>query len=144
MFAMTTHTEVDVFETTIQKTNSLLKDIDADLGWGDRRKQAYAGLRAVLHALRDRLPVTEAVNFAAQLPMLVRGFYFEGWKPESVPKKMHREEFLDAISQQFTFEVKGGMAELVRGVMHALAQHIDPRALDDIKKELPKDIAVLF
>ncbi|MCU1305505.1 MAG: hypothetical protein JWN45_200 [Acidobacteriaceae bacterium] len=137
-------TQVEVFETTIQKTNSLLKDIDAEMGWGDRRKQAYAGLRAVLHALRDRLPVTEAANFAAQLPMLVRGFYFEGWKPESVPKKMHREEFLEAISQQFPFAVKGGIKALVNGMMRALAKHIDPRALDDIREELPNDIADLF
>jgi uncharacterized protein (DUF2267 family) len=51
---------------------------------------------------------------------------------------------LEAISQQFTFAVKGGMEELVRGVTRALAKHIDPRALDDIKEELPKDIAALF
>jgi len=137
-------TQVEVFETTIQKTNSLLKDIDEEMGWGDRRKQAYAGLRAVLHALRDRLPVTEAANLSAQLPMLVRGFYFEGWKPESVPKKMHREEFLGAVSREFSFAVEGGMEALVGGVMHALARHIDPRALDDVKEELPKDIAALF
>jgi uncharacterized protein (DUF2267 family) len=137
-------TQVEVFETTIQKTNSLLKDIDEEFGWGDRRKQAYAGLRAVLHALRDRLPVTEAANFSAQLPMLVRGFYFEGWKPESVPKKMHKDEFLEAINQQFPFEVKGGMEALTRGVTRALAKHIDANVLDDIKEELPKDIANLF
>jgi uncharacterized protein (DUF2267 family) len=135
---------VEVFDTTIQKTMSLLKDIDDEFGWGDRRKQAYSALRAVLHALRDRLPVSEAANFAAQLPMLVRGFYFEGWKPESVPKKMHREEFLQAVREQFQFEIKGGTEEVVNGVANALARHIDPNAIEDIKEELPQDIAVLF
>jgi uncharacterized protein (DUF2267 family) len=31
----------------------------------------------VLHALRDRLTVEEASDLAAQLPMLIRGLYYE-------------------------------------------------------------------
>jgi uncharacterized protein (DUF2267 family) len=51
---------------------------------------------------------------------------------------------LEVISQQFPFALKGGMEALVKGVMRALAKHIDPRALDDIREELPNDIADLF
>jgi hypothetical protein len=45
---------VDVFETTVQKTNIRLKDIMRELGWEDWHK-AYAGLRTTLHTLRDCL-----------------------------------------------------------------------------------------
>jgi uncharacterized protein (DUF2267 family) len=93
-------TGVDVFDTTLQKTIALLKDICNEFGWPEeRRQQAYSALRSVLHAIRDRLPVIEAANFAAQLPMLVRGFYYEGWKPESVPIKMHRQEFFAEVQK---------------------------------------------
>jgi uncharacterized protein (DUF2267 family) len=60
--------------------------------------QAYSALRAVLHALRDRLTTDEAVHLSAQLPMIVRGLYFEGWKPSKTPvKQRHADDFFAAV-----------------------------------------------
>jgi len=97
-----TETGVQAFDNTLQKTNVWLKELAAELEWPDRdRPQAYMALRTVLHALRDRLGVAEAVQLGAQLPMLVRGFYYEGWRPAGKPNKEHREEFLRHVADQF-------------------------------------------
>jgi uncharacterized protein (DUF2267 family) len=58
----------------------------------------------VLHALRDRLTVNEAAQFGAQLPMLVRGIYYEGWDPTRLPVKMNREEFLQRVPAGVPYE----------------------------------------
>src|SRR5919106_6787617 len=93
----------DVFDKTIHKTNTLLKNIETELGWANQRNMSYAVLRAVLHALRDRLTVQEAADLAAQLPLLVKGIFYNGWNPSSVPKKIHKDEFLEEIRKNFTF-----------------------------------------
>ncbi|MFF4089057.1 DUF2267 domain-containing protein [Streptomyces nigra] len=81
------------FDTMVDKANRLLKDIEEAFGWPkERRKQSYAALRAVLHPLRDRLPVETAVQFGAQMPTLIRGIYYDGWKPADSPVKMSNEE----------------------------------------------------
>lgn len=68
-----------VFDSTVQKTNVVLRAIEEAYGWpADRRIQSYTALRAVLHALRDRLPVEESADVAARLPMLLRGLYYDG------------------------------------------------------------------
>jgi len=70
------------FDTMVGKANRHLKDVECGLRWPkERRKQSYAALRAVLYPLRDRLPVETAVQFGAQLPTIVRGVYYDGWKP---------------------------------------------------------------
>jgi uncharacterized protein (DUF2267 family) len=66
-------TGLEVFDKTVQTTNGWLKEIEEFTG-PDRRR-AYRVLAAVLHVLRDRLTVDEAVQLGAQLPILVRGFY---------------------------------------------------------------------
>ena len=133
------------FDTTVQKTNQVLKDIEQAYGWPkERRQQSYDALRAVLHALRDRLRVEEAADLAAPLPMLIRGLYYEGWKPARVPVKMHREEFLERIRREFDFEVEGGTELLVNRVSCALRRYVPAGEWDDILSSLPRDLAALL
>ncbi len=74
-------TKLDVLDTTVQKTHEWLRDIKDELGF-DNDHAAYAALRATLHGLRDLLVTDQVARFGAQLPMLVRGIYYEGWNPE--------------------------------------------------------------
>ncbi|KAL6071257.1 hypothetical protein QOT17_005840 [Balamuthia mandrillaris] len=114
-FANTTE---HLFHANLQKVDSWLKDIynefeselvgsrDSHLGrltpqeLQQRREGmdlhlAYSMFRGVMAATRDRLPVPEAVHLAAQLPLVLRGAYYEGWQPARVPLKVKsREEFL--------------------------------------------------
>jgi len=134
-------TAIDVFDKTIQKTNGWLQEIMTELNWDDRRK-AYLALRATLQTLRDRLTLEEAVQFGAQLPMLVRGFYYEGWNPSKPLEKMHKEKFLSRIKNQFNEEIDA--ERVVRAVFHVIAHRIAEGEMEDIKSVLPKDLEELW
>lgn len=138
-----TQDHLPVFETTLQKTNELLNMIADRFGWLDKH-HAYNALRGVLHALRDRLPVENAVALGAQLPMLVRGVYYEGWKPSIVPLKMKRDDFLVEVEQLLSPTTEQKTEDIVNGVTHILAVHIDPGELKKVVKILPKDIASML
>jgi uncharacterized protein (DUF2267 family) len=86
-------TGVDSLDRGVDKANAWLADIDAGFGTGDRQL-AYRVLRAWLHCLRDRLTVEVAAHFAAQLPELLRGVFFDRWKPSRVPQKYDRAEYI--------------------------------------------------
>ena len=134
------------FDTTVQKTNEVLKEIEGHYGWPkERREQSYEALRAVLHALRDRLTVQEAADLSAQLPMLIRGLFFEGWVPSRVPLKMDRDDFLARIRHDFKFQVQDNdMERLTRVVLTALRHFISDGELKDIRSALPGDISALI
>src|SRR5689334_20095781 len=92
-------THVSALNHTIEQTNSWLQKL-ADLQFSDRQ-EAYAGLRSVLHALRDRLTPEQAVHLGAQLPTVVRGIYYEGWKPSQTPTPGHHLlEFLERVASE--------------------------------------------
>jgi uncharacterized protein (DUF2267 family) len=133
------------FSTTVDKTNHVLKQIEAAYGWPkERRNQSYDALRGVLHALRDRLSVDETAQLAAQLPMLIRGIYYESWDPSRVPEKMGPEEFLARVRREFPFEVEGGIEALVQTVLDSLRQHITDGEWQDIKSSMPKHLATVL
>jgi uncharacterized protein (DUF2267 family) len=135
-------TDTDVFATTVDKTNRILKEIEGAYGWPrERRQQSYHALKSVLHALRDRLTIEESSDLAAQLPTLVRGLYYEGWDPNRVPLKMNREEFLGRIRQDFPYAIEGGIELLVRRTLEALRQYVTDGEWEDIRSVLPKDMA---
>ena len=87
-----TVTQPEVIERNVEKTNVWLKDLAAELGTDDRR-YAYRVLRAFFHVLRDRLTVDESAQLAAQLPELLRGVYYEGWRPSHTPPACRRVQY---------------------------------------------------
>lgn len=101
-------------------------------------------LRAVLHQLRDRLTMQEALDLGAQLPLIVRGIYFEGWRPSHTPEKVRtREKFLDGvIFKLLPHQIPPESA--VRDVFALLARHCDPGEIGDVIEQLPKDIKTLW
>ena len=79
-------TGITALDHSVQETNTWLKGLEEELQV-DNRQQAYNALRAVLHTLRDRLPPEVAIKLGAQLPILVRGIYYEGWHAAATPTR---------------------------------------------------------
>ncbi|WP_328654550.1 DUF2267 domain-containing protein [Micromonospora sp. NBC_00330] len=136
---------ISAFESSLDKTNLILKDIENAYGWPkDRRNQSYAALRTVLHLLRDRLPVDESVEFAQQLPVLVRGIYFDGWVPSDVPIKLNRDDFLYEVRQGFPYDAEGGPERVTQVVLDTLRRHVTQGEWQDVKDTMPKDLAMMM
>lgn len=137
-------TGIDTLDSSLQETNLIINGLAEELGWTDRKKQAYSLMRTVLHAFRDRLSVDEAANFGAQLPLVVRGVYYDGWKPESAPQKMNRQELIDRVDQQFQYDTELPTEDLIEAAMRHVALRLDPLMMDNLAKNLPEDVATLL
>jgi len=137
-------TGLDVFDKTVQKTNEILKDIEEQLNWQGHRNQSYHVLRVILHALRDRLTVAIAVKFADQLPILLRGVFYESWRPESTPLKLHRTEFVHNIREKIIFSFKPSIEELIKIVLESICKHMPASEISKLKGNLPEDLQALI
>ena len=137
-------TGLDAFDRTIHRTNSWLKDLMEELGWQDRHK-AYSAMKATLHALRDRLTVEEVAQLGAQLPMLIRGFYYEGWDPSRKPLKIRdKAEFLALIEDEFRTDERLDPELIARAVFKVLAERVTAGEIEDVKHIMPAQIRELW
>jgi uncharacterized protein (DUF2267 family) len=132
-------TGVAAFDKTLHATNEWLKELMEGLGYTDRQK-AYHALREVLHALRDRLPVDAVAALGAQLPLLVRGVYYEGWHPGDKPFKQHHDQFLGRVAESLRDREKAHAEAVVRAVFHVLARHVSSGEIESVKHALPWDL----
>jgi uncharacterized protein (DUF2267 family) len=132
------------FDSTSQITNFWLRELMDELGW-EERQRAYHALRAVLHAVRDRLSVEEVADLGAQLPLLIRGIYYEGWKPSRQPlrKPRRREEFLAPIADAFRDHPEVSPEGVLWAVFKVMERHITPGEIRDVKQLLPEAVRVL-
>lgn len=130
------------FNTTVDKTNRVLNQIEEKCGWTkDQRNRSYAAVRAVLHAIRDRLTVDECAQFAAQLPLLLRGVFYDGWNPSSVPIKADKEAFFDRVLREFPFELDCDVEELTHTVVETLKQYVTEGEWDHVRTSMGRKLA---
>jgi uncharacterized protein (DUF2267 family) len=135
---------LDVFDRTIHKTYTWIHDVMTALGSEDRH-MAYLAMRATLHALRDRITIEEVAQLGAQLPMLIRGFYYEQWDPTGKPVKIrHRDEFLARIKNELRSGDPIDPERAARAVFTVLAQRIAEGEIEDVKHVLPGEVRELW
>jgi len=136
-------TTIKAFDTTLQLTYAWLHELAEQMGTQDRHR-AYHALWAVLHALRDRLTVEEVAALGAQLPLLVRGVYYEGWHPGNKPLKARREDFLAAIRAAFRDDPDVDPEEVIQAVFLLLSRHVTVGEIESVKHLLPAKLRSLW
>lgn len=136
-------TGLEVFDETLHKTNTWLKEIAQALDLD--RHGAYQVLRAVLHCLRDRLTINEAAQLGDQLPMLIRGIYYEAWHPAGKTDKIRsRDEFITGITARIAKMQPIDTEKAARAVFQILENHVSPGEIDDVIHVLPQEIRMLW
>lgn len=134
---------LEVFDRTVQTTNIWLDEIMEQIG--TERRAAWSVMGAVLRALRDQLPVDHSAHLAAQLPLLVRGAFYEQWRPADVPDRIrNREEFLERVAAYMGATREIDLERAASAVMSTLGRHIDAGEATKARESLPGHIRELW
>jgi uncharacterized protein (DUF2267 family) len=134
-----TATGLEVWDRTLQTTNIWLDEIMERLG--PDRRQAWHALGAVLRALRDRLPLELAVHLGAQLPLLVRGAYYDQWHPGAHgPPQRTLPDFLVVVEGNLGHARALMAADCTAAVFRTLSRHVDPGQIRKVAAALPQPL----
>lgn len=133
-----------IIDQAVEGANLWINDVNARVGW-DNKQRAYRLLRAVLHVLRDHLGVEETAHLAAQLPVLVRGIYYEGWNPSDAPAKIRTvAAFEERLQRDFAADPLGDVPHAVAAVMGVLRAHVSAGEMEDVERSFAENVRALF
>jgi uncharacterized protein (DUF2267 family) len=131
---------MNLFAKMNQQANIWVKDMMAALATTDEHKALHA-LRAGLQSLRDRLSVDQSAQLSAQLPLIIRGMFFEGWNPSATPMRIrHRAEFLALVRERYAPREDVPAEDILRCLFRVLDRHIAPGEVGHLMVTLPEDL----
>jgi len=134
---------LDVFDKTLHITNTWLAQIMKETG--KERHVAWHALGTVLRAVRDRVTTGLAAHLGAQLPMLIRGLYYDQWNPAQEPTKWRsRDEFLGVIAAGFRGMEGVDPAVAAQAVFRVLDHSLAPGQVDNVRSAMPEDVRALW
>jgi uncharacterized protein (DUF2267 family) len=129
--------------------NRFIKDIMNELHVN--RNSAARIIKAVLHAVRDRLPPDDAIQFAQGLPMVLKAVFIDQYDISQTPVVIrHGEDFLDFIyskdpmAADIDFPDQHSIQEALNGVFTVLYDYMDPGQIDSIKYLMGDEIVELI
>lgn len=135
---------LETLDHSLQITQDWIAHLDEALGW-DNRRRTYRLLRAVLQVLRDCLPVPEAAHFAAQLPLVLRGVFFEHWRPGSAhPARWDIDRFFASIAAFFPQDPLEETDQAVAEVLRLLENRLSKGEIQHVLGCLPAELRALW
>ena len=137
-------TGLESLEHTLELTHIWINDLDERLEWNNKPR-TYRLLKSVLHALRDWLQLDEAVHLGAQLPTLLRGAYYEQWRPSGTPVwTRSKTAFLTRVDEDFERDPMPNTVEPVMAVFELLSKKITPGEIEHVRRALPDDLRTIW
>jgi uncharacterized protein (DUF2267 family) len=132
-------------ERAAARTADWLREVAEELGRPHDERYALRVLRGFLRTLRDRLPVDDAAHLAAQLPELLRGMYYEGWRPSTTPRPYRDlDTFLDLMRQEARLAGPTQTADCAEAVARVLRRRVTVGELRKVCATLPATVAALL
>jgi uncharacterized protein (DUF2267 family) len=130
---------LDVFDKTLQTTHIWLNEIGEQLI--PDRQLSWRVLGVVLRTVRDRLPTDLSAHLGAELPLLVRGAYYDQFRPSAQPVDLRDlESFVQRISLELSDARPVDARDALRAVLATLSRHIPRGQIDKIQQSLPRDV----
>src|SRR5207302_59377 len=112
---------------------------------GPDRHVAWRVLGAVLHALRDRLTVDQVAHLGAELPIVIRGLYYDQWHPAGKPEReRHVDEFAARVHAELRDTRRVDPRDAAQIVFAVIGEHVSSGQVDKIRQSLPEDIRNLW
>jgi uncharacterized protein (DUF2267 family) len=137
-------TGIDVLDRSEQETNIWLNEIGERIDTADRRK-AFNALRATLHAVRDRIGPDNALHLAAQLPLMLKGLFFENWRPSETPtRERDKDTFLANVDAEVHRGLQLDPERAVRSVLEVMAEHVDASEIEKVRRLFPEEMRDLW
>lgn len=135
---------LDIIDRSVEKAHIWINDVADELETEDVH-EAYRVLRAFLHALRDHLPVDEAAQLAAQLPIFVRGVYYEGWDPSGTPEHTRDvDTFLLRVATDARLAGETQASFAVAAAGRVLQRHVSEGEAESVLRQLPEHLRELL
>ncbi len=133
-----------IIDSAVESANIWINEVNDHTGW-DHKQRAYRLLRQVLHVIRDHLSVNEAAQLGAQLPVLIRGIYYEGWDPSKTPvTERSPDGFLAKVQEAFDTDPLGDAPAAVHAVFATLDNHVSGGEMEQVKRTFSKEVQTLF
>ncbi|WP_082176534.1 DUF2267 domain-containing protein [Pseudaestuariivita atlantica] len=135
---------LEIIDTAAHTTYEWLNELSERLDWSSKRS-ALRLLRATLHQIREHLLVDEMAQFSAQLPLLIKGMFIEGWVPNRTPSRARSADaFVRAIESELgkTDDYRG--PEDIKYVFLLLNAHISRGEIEDVRASLPRGVRALW
>jgi uncharacterized protein (DUF2267 family) len=136
-------TGLEVFDKTLHTTNLWLDEINAEIG--PDRHLAWHVLGAVLRSIRDEMQVEQAAHFSAQLPLLIRGAYFDQYRPATQPAAARsHDDFIARIQEDMDGSRPVNVPQAATAVMRTLNRHMTEGQVRKVRDALPKGVRAMW
>lgn len=136
------------FNKYAAKGNEFLTVLSEAMGRGTDSKKAARVARAVLHTIRDHVPVDVSLQFMSSLPMMIKAVYADGWKPGKKKGPLrHKNDFIKAVREQekplvatHDFKDETYTAKMIAAVLHTLQLYVSEGEEKDLFAVFPSGI----
>lgn len=134
---------LDTFDKSYQMATVWMEELSREIGTD--HQEAWHVLGDVLRATRDRVPIELAVHLGSQLPMSLRGTYYDGFGSSGPPDRTRtRETFLEMVSSRLSNTRSTDTEAATQPVFRVLSCHVDSGQAAKLMAALPEEVQVLW